>query len=502
MSDLRKKVLSGGGKKTISRKAQSKMEAACSWASLTPTAASEESRGRSPATSKASSHAPSSHPSSVAASRYASDAEDDGASHSSDELSNSASDDIQTHDQLSVPISEHLQSRLDEIQTRKRGVKDREASLAGYVDFMRRHYISEDTMRDLTPFFISAFLKSVTAGDSARERLLGVEAIIVTTLTHPWEEAFGRVSQAMKGLCHGTEEDKVKAQAIHALSVTVLYGGGLPAAHREMLDYLIEIIETDGASVDSEDSAVVVTAALQAWALVATYVEDLGEDTEHALEVFMDQLDSTEVDVQTSAGSNIGLLFEAARDYEEETGISLNLEYEQHKTVTRMSEIIKVSPKATGKKDRRCVRSNFTSVITSLERRVGPGYSVAGRGSNPHTGGRKMESDNEFHEFGYKEKIRVNSQQMVIDTWALQARAHALKAHLRLGFGEHFALSPTVQTILEDGTVEEVSSPSAIRRGRQVRVFEEGEDAAPAGMKRHRRSRGRKAEAAQDEGGD
>lgn len=484
MGDLRKKILSGNGGKTVSRKAKGKLDSARSSASYNPNAPAEEprdysSRGTSRGTSRASSRPnsrPSSRPNSRPASRYASEAEDEGVSDSTDDIFNLPSEDLP--DDLDVnSFSALLQSRLDELRNRKRSITDREDALMGYLDLLRRHFISEELMSNLAPGFISALLKSVTAGGSARERLLAVKGITVTTLTFPSDHVFDQVSQVMKGLCNDTEEEKVKAEAIHALSVTAVYGGGHPDEFRELLEFFVDIVESDGGSADAVDSGPVVTAALQAWALVATYVEDLAEDSKRAMDAFMDQLNSTDVNVQTSAGSNIGLLFEAARQYEEETGIKLDLDYNKHRIVTLMSEVVKSSPKATTRSSRRSVRSNFSSVITSLERGLGPGYSTAGRGgANPHTGGRKMDVDGEFQEFGYKEKVRVYDQVMVIDTWALRARVQALRTHLRLGFAEHFMENPNVETILESGTVEQAAAPAAMKRGPRNRGFDEEDE--------------------------
>ncbi len=87
-----------------------------------------------------------------------------------------------------------------------------------------------------------------------------------------------------------------------------------------LLEFLTEIIESDGQAIDAPDSPLVVTAALQAWGFVATHLDDLSAQCEQAMEAFVEQLDSTDAEVQTGAGSNIALLFEASREHEEETG--------------------------------------------------------------------------------------------------------------------------------------------------------------------------------------
>ncbi|CRK22796.1 hypothetical protein BN1708_017975, partial [Verticillium longisporum] len=80
------------------------------------------------------------------------------------------------------------------------------------------------------------------------------------------------------------------------------------------------------------------------------------------MDAFVEQLDSTDVDVQTSAGFNIAFIFEAARDHEEETGEVMNLQYDPKRLISRMAEASKPAAKGTSRKDRRHLRKNFASI--------------------------------------------------------------------------------------------------------------------------------------------
>jgi hypothetical protein len=331
-----------------------------------------------------------------------------------------------------------------------------------------RHHFAKNILDSYFSDIIAALLRSIRGGSSSEERMLALRALNVTILTSPSQTVFDHVFQTLKGLCQDAEEEALKVEAIHSLAASVLYGGGGSAAYEEVLEFLVEIIESDGGTVDAQDSGPVVTAALHAWGVVASYLDNLQEQSEQAMEAFMEQLDSTDAEVQTGAGSNIALLFEAARDHEEETGESFDMQYNQHKIMTRMSEIVRESSKSISKRDRRQLRSNFTSIVTSLEQGKGPGYSTAGRSAvNPHVGGSSADGDTGgFQEFGYRERIRVRDQVMVIDTWSLQARVEALKILLGGGFATHFIENPMVSEILEDAEVEQLAS-SADRKKRR-----------------------------------
>ncbi|CRK43870.1 hypothetical protein BN1723_019334, partial [Verticillium longisporum] len=175
------------------------------------------------------------------------------------------------------------------------------------------------------------------------------------------------------------------------------------------------------------------------------------------MDAFVEQLDSTDVDVQTSAGFNIAFIFEAARDHEEETGEVMNLQYDPKRLISRMAEASKPAAKGTSRKDRRHLRKNFASIVTSLEHGKGPGYSTSGRpASNPHTGGSKIEHDGDVQEFGYREKLRVGESIVLIDSWSLMARVDTVRNIVGGGFPAHFNDNPTVADLLNNPDTEEM----------------------------------------------
>lgn len=375
-------------------------------------------------------------------------------------LSSSASsigDDDAEEQQAVEAWPDRLRARIAELQDRKRSsVQGREATLKAYVHLLRHHY-AKNVVDSYLPDIIIALLRSIRAGGSPEERSLAMKALNVTILTSPAQTVFDHAFQTLKGLCQDDDEEKVKIEAIHALSASVLYGGGGSAAYDEVLEFLIEIIESDGGAVNAQDRGQVVSAALQAWGVVASYVPDLLDQSEQAMDAFIEQLDSTDVEVQTSAGSNIALLFEVARDHEEETGEKFALQYNQHRIMTRMAEIVRESSKSISKRHRRHLRSNFTSIVTSLERGKGPGYSTARRDPGDSSGGPGSDDDHSS-EFGYRDKIQVQGQLIVIDTWSLQARIQALRMLLGGGFATHFTDNPLVGEILGGADVEEVAT--------------------------------------------
>lgn len=455
MRDLRKKILLESGK-TVSRKARSRPES------------DRGSPAASPAPSRPSSRAPS---------RYASEDEDFSDSEYADSIASSAINSDENDDAAAgTPWTDRLKDRIAELLDRKRSsAKGRETTLNAYAHLIRYHYAGdqvEDQFNELVP----ALLKSVRGGANHEETVAGLKALTMTILSAQSESVYDQVWNSLKGACEDSDEETVKVEAIEAMSIAAMCGGGSVEGAEELLDFLIEIIESDGQSVGAPDNGNVVSAALNAWGFVASHLEDLQDQSEQALEAFTDQLDSTDVAVQIGAGSNIALLFETAREYDKESAgsedgaptSSWDMQYDQHKLVQRMTALTKESSKTISKKDRKQLHASFNSVLTSLERGKGPGYSTAKRqGANPHAGGSAARTDfstdgesPDAGEYGYRERVRVHNISITIDTWSLAARVEMLRSVLGGGLAAHYAENPAVRDLLSSAHIEFVSGGS------------------------------------------
>jgi len=449
MRDLRKKALLES-QKTVSRKARNRPESARSSVNQSPDVSPSNSRAPSRANSR---------PNSRPGSRYAS--EDEGASDDEYDVmtlgTNSASGDDVTGDDANNTWVERLQDRVGELQDRRRNLQGREETLAAYLHIVRYHF-SENQIGRFSSEIIPALLRSVREGAGTEERLLALKAIMVTLLTCPSEKFATILLSTLKGVCQDAEEEGVKVQAIYALMVAATYGGGDDVGGEELLDFFHEIVESDGESMDAGNSGAVVAAALRAWVFIASFLDDMADRGEHVMDAFIEQLDSSDPEVQSSAGTNIAFLFEAARDHEKETGESSEMQHNMYRIMTRMGEIVRDSSKSISKRDRKQLRFNFNSIITSLERGVGPGYSTAGRGYNPHVGGAKARIQDGFAEFGHKETLRVQNEVLLIDTWLLHVRVEVLKMLLGGGLATHYVENPVVRDMLETAEVNFVST--------------------------------------------
>ncbi|KAJ4396550.1 hypothetical protein N0V93_000770 [Gnomoniopsis smithogilvyi] len=441
MHDLRKKALLESGK-TLSRKARARPDSKMA----TPTT----SPGASPFSSRNVSRA---------GSVYASDGEEDSDLEDIMTMStNSASDHGDDVDggANSRAWADRLQMRVSQIvaggrsgERKKMSNQEKEDMLKSYLHLVR-HYFAQAEIRGSMGDLVLGLMRAVKSG-STTEKTLALKALSVTILTNPTDTILANHKKSLEEAVEDdNSEEEVKIAAIHALAVAVMYGDGSIEAAEDMLLYFIEIIESDGTTVGAEDIGGVVVAALQSWGFIAAHLEDLSEQSEQAMEAFVGQLDSTDAYVQTASGDNIALLFESAKQMEEESGEKMNLQYDPKRLAQQMRDASKGS-KSMSKRDRRHLKSDFSSIATGLERGKGPGYSTAGRpASNPNTGGALINSAHgaDVNEFGYRETIFVGKEKVTIETWAMSAQIEFLRIVLAGGFPTHLAKNQVVQEML------------------------------------------------------
>ncbi|KJZ78755.1 hypothetical protein HIM_02146 [Hirsutella minnesotensis 3608] len=445
MNHARVKALKGNGK-TVSKKAQKSGRAS---GAMTP-------QGTSPMASLLTSPSHS-----ASHSRVASDvSDDDDADFELDDMTSSVHSGGSGSE---VPEdngpSFDVKALIDGLQDRKHNNTEvREQFLDVYIKVLRSRYTS-DTHQWLdhsASTLVEIFLKDANRGSSPRERLLSLQAYCLTLGTVEDMDVFEAGDKTLRQILFDEDDEECKVFAIYAVCMTALYGGGAEEAALDLMEFLVEVVQTDGEIIDAHDNASIVAAALRGWAFLASHVDDYSDYADTAMDAFVDQLDSSDVEMQSQAGECIALIYESSRHHEAESGQPFQLSYDPQRLAGRLSELAKLSTKSVSRKSRRDLRDSLMSVVTSLERGVGPYYSTALYlpEKDVHVPS-ALRTDDGRAEYGYRCKLRLGNHTARIKSWSLYSRLAIIKLLFRGGLQNHVFVNPVVMECLEDADWDE-----------------------------------------------
>ena len=283
----------------------------------------------------------------------------------------------------------------------------------------------------------------------------------MTLVTSPSDIIFESVFTPLKRTITHSESIPVKAAAIHTLGTCTYYGGASDDAILEVLDFLLEIIASDGHTISAPDESPPVVAALEEWGFLCTLADDLSEQSEEAVETFAEQTGSSYASVQIAAGENIALLYEKsfrALDHDEDDMPSISAEdilsdpdetpgapkllrlYPAYRrtdqllhNLTSLSRNNHLSVHSISKADRKALKTNFSDIASSIEfPHRGPKYSTA---FDEETGCR----------YGSRMKVKIHKEGVMrIDKWWKLHRLRGLRRVLQGGFVTHYEKNEVV----------------------------------------------------------
>lgn len=346
-----------------------------------------------------------------------------------------------------------LRDRIDEIIERKRStVEGRKLAYSKYI-FILTNYFADKDVEPKVSQLLPALIKSFKQNDEEREMYLAIRAVEITLATCPQNSAYIALEKELKNLYTSADTPSlVKAAAIHALGTILVYGGAGDEEIENVLDELLEIASSDGVSIEADDDPTVVAAAIETWGYLATFVDDLEEKSEDAIETFKDQLGSAYTSVQMAAGSNIALLYERswtdreeddapAEDAEDEEGFpidnSLVKRYDPFRQINQLkhelTQLASISSKGVSRKDRTKLHKHFSDVLNTVEHPYrGPDYQNA---IDQETGNR----------YGSRMKVKVkDAGVMRIDRWWKLMRLNEFRRVLGGGFLVHYEKNDVV----------------------------------------------------------
>ncbi|KAI8930872.1 hypothetical protein NX059_011889 [Plenodomus lindquistii] len=442
MRDLRRQALESH--KTVSRKARSRV--------VSTAASKSNSAVASPSHSRA-------------ASRSRGQGSDDDEEYLSDGTawSTNSIDDLLNGDDVDIPEDAwktELNTRMEQITNLKRSsTEGRAESLNAYAHILMARYAKDEVELHISGL-LPSMLRSIKQETTEREAVTALKALSATVLTLDSADIYDDIADQLKRSIQSSASLEIKANAIYTLGLAASFAGAGDDEILDVMAFFLEIIESDGASVEAQDDGDVVIAALEQWGLLATQIEDLEDETEAAVEAFVEQLESADSGVQVAAGENIALLYEKSftaveADDEDPSdehdsddpefvpdGVRMVKRYQvyrrQDQLLHTLDSLASVSTRRISKKDRKTLHSSFADIRNSVERPTrGPGYSTA---LDKETGKARGAGTIE---------VRINSGVVLrIDKWWKLLRLNALRRALQGGFTHHYDQNETVSSVL------------------------------------------------------
>lgn len=267
------------------------------------------------------------------------------------------------------------------------------------------------------------------------------------------DKIYDNAEQLLTRCVRDSSSTAIKAAAIYCLGACTNFGGAGEEGILDQMTFLLDIIASDGQSIDAADDATSVTAALHVWGFLLSEVDDFEEDSEEAVQIFIDQLDSVDSGVQIAAGENIALLYEKSytpqeddddEDSEEDEGEGdeheskdlasgpklikrYNAYHNTPELERQLSNLANIHSKRISKRDKKSLHGNFASILTTVENpRRGPRYNMAiDQATNRH--------------YGSTLTVKIGRHGvMKIDRWWKWVRLTSLRRILQGGFAEHY----------------------------------------------------------------
>jgi len=359
-------------------------------------------------------------------------------------------------------LGDALESLLDSLLDRKSRDKDgRDNNYALYTHVMRLRY-SQLEIEDKSQELLECFLRSVRDELSEKMTISALKAVQMTILTDASQAPYDTCLTPLKRSIADSLSRNVKEEALYTLGIAAFFGGASADELEDLISqYLLVIVETDGAHVTAEDDPDVVSAAIDVLGLLATRIQDLADISQDIIAALDEQLDSSYPRVQIAAGEAIAYLYERSYTPLEEfeareinpassddldTSIpdpSMKKRYDPYRNrdelIAKLRAVAKTSTRSMNKDDRKSLKTNFTYIAQTVENpTLGPRYSTAIDVGTHRPYGNRL-----FLKVGPK-----RSNTIPIDRWWRFLRLRSIRRTVQGGLNEHFTLNPAVKGCL------------------------------------------------------
>lgn len=329
---------------------------------------------------------------------------------------------------------EVLQS-IDNLEEKRTSI--REDALAKLIRLLSHKYTANilssrrDTLLDMLN-------RSVKKDKSYKENKLAVKvmSLLFVTLGEGQESMYHDVLSLLKYTITNSVSMEVKKSCIKTLALACFISGSQAEA-LELMNFFVEIIITNGKSVNAINDGATLTGALNAYGLL--YAGLWGdskkaagmarEEFERVMPAHIKQLESSTMEVRVASGENIALMFEtlgiskgidSAEGWGQELDDESDEGYFDYNEMGRLTQLLSTlatdSNRRRGKAERKVQRSAFRDILKTVE-----------------------EGDQ------VQEKLRFKKQIIYFSTWAKIIELNAFRDALAEGLHVHFLENELLQ---------------------------------------------------------
>ena len=386
----------------------------------------------------------------------------------SDTASVASVDSLWGTDPESVDIKSGWQNEMlemvDALGERKGSSKSgREELLKSFVRVASLKVITTDMLAGRGEELIAILGRMVKSGRSEKEVMLSARPISLLAASTP--EA-ANLSNSILPLLQQTisngGHDSATPNLIHALVSISVFSPALTSEDiLPLLDFLIEIVESNGDSISHGEDDDILTAAIEGFGVLLSELEDSYDTIQKFLPILIETLSSTSLSVRLAAGESIAVCYEVSlpsSDSEDESP-----EYPPYDDIAHLTSLLSSLSTASTKKLSKTSRREQHSLFRDILRTVS---------SHQPLPTQKLK-------FAKREELRI-------DSWGKLLRLKHLRRIFTHGLHAHLAGNANVRGLFElpppseaasGGSSDEDEAISSVERRnfqKEIRRLREG----------------------------
>jgi Interferon-related developmental regulator (IFRD) len=246
----------------------------------------------------------------------------------------------------------------------------REELLKSFVRVASLKVITEDSLAGRAEELVGILGRTVKSGRSEKEIILAGRAISLLAASVPEVGSLSTsILPLLQQMISDGENDSAIPTLIYALASIAFFSPTLSSEDiLPILTFLMEILQSNGHSIGCGDDDEIISAAIEAFSILLSALEDPYNMIQQYVPVLVDSLSSSSISVRLASGECIALAYELApitSDSEDETPDTPPYDDIDHLT-SLLSSLSTVSSKRLSKNSRREQHSLFRDILRTV----------------------------------------------------------------------------------------------------------------------------------------